>query len=88
LKFFRLQLPPEFLEVPPWDLTGLAFPSLPDDPGEPKCTVLGTEARFSTLLPVTSADAGVELVGSESGMRSGESGREEASGLSIHLHVL
>ena len=69
-------------------MTGLAFPSLPDDQGEPTCTVLGTEARSSSLLPVIFADAEVELVGSESGMMSGESGRGEASGVSIHLHVL
>ena len=81
--FLRLQLPSEFRPVPPWDLTGLALPSLLDDPREPTCTVLGTEARSSSLLLVTSADAEVELVGSESGMMSGE-----ASGLSLNLHVL
>ena len=88
MKFSRLQLPSVFLHVPPWDLTGLAFPSLLDDPGEPTCMVLGTEARSSSLLPVTFADAEVELVGSESGIMSGEPGRGEASGSSIHLHEL
>ena len=77
-----------FLQVPPWDLTGLAFPSLPDDPRESTCTVLGTEARSSSQLPVTFADAEVELVGSESGMMSRESSKGEASGFSLHLHVL
>ena len=40
------------------------------------------------MLPVISADAEVEQVGSESGMKSGEPGRGEASGLLIHLHVM
>ena len=88
MKFVRLQLPSEFLHVPPWDLTGLVDLSLTDDPREPTCTVLGTKARSSSLLSKISADAEVELVGSESGMMSGEPGRGEAPGLSIHLHEL
>ena len=88
MKFLRLLLPSVFLQVPPWDLVGLAVPSLLGDPGEPTCTVLGTEARSSSLLPKISADAEVELVGSESGLMSGEPGKGEASGLSIHLHEL
>ncbi len=88
MKFLRLQIPSEFLQVPPWDLTGLANLSLKDNPREPTCTVLGTEARSSSLLSEIYADAEVELVGSESGMMSGEPGRGEASGLSIHLHEL
>ena len=88
MKFLRLQLPSEFLQVPLWDLTGLADLSVPDDPGKPTFTVLGTEARSSSLLPKISADAEVEQVGSESGMMSGEKGRGEASGSSIHLHEL
>jgi len=58
--------------------------------GEPTCTVLGNEARSSSLLPTPSPNAAVELPGSESGIRSGESGGGplgEGSGLSIHLHV-
>ena len=84
----QLQLPSEFRQVPPWDLTELALPSPPDEPEVPTCTVLGTEARSSSLLPVTFANAEVELVGSESKMMSGEAGWGEASGLSLHLHVL
>ena len=87
MKFLRLELPSMLRQVPPGDLTGLAIPSLPEDPGKPTCTVLGTEARSSSLFPVSFLDAAIELLSSESGMRSGESSKREASGLSIHLHA-
>ncbi len=85
----RLHLPSRFLEDPPRDLTGLAFLSPSEDLGEPTCTVLGTEARSSSLFPVSSPDAAVELLGSESRMSSGECGRGDAfeSGSLIHMQV-
>ena len=66
--------------------------SLSENPGEPTCTLLGTEARSYSLLPVSSADAKAEMLGSESEMRLGDPGRDSAAGVegfgsSIHLHV-
>ncbi len=66
--------------------------SLSENPREPTCTVLGTEARSSSLLLVSSTDAEADLLGSESRMRLGEPGRDSAAGVgesgsSIHLQV-
>ena len=75
--------------MPPGDLAGRAERSSPPSEalGEPTCTVLGTEASSSSLLPSVSQDAGVELLGSESGMISGDLvGEGEGEGLSIHMH--
>ena len=46
--------------------------------------ILGAEASSSSLLPSFSPDAGAKLLGSESGISSGEP-LGEGNGFSIHL---